>query len=282
MKKNINHAERDHSKFSASGSERWLNCAASVALEESMPDKNNDTFWSLEGTKAHEVLEHFLLSTRYSDVYNRFQYDISVDDAMLEHCERAANFIKKLANKHGVKYFVETRVLNTFIHPEMFGTIDSFIPVYGEKLYVIDFKYGQGHIVDPEENTQLIQYALGIAESYDWDFKTVEVVIIQPRSGGAKIHKSWELTMYDLKNKWLPLWQKGVARVESGKSKPFVGAWCYWCKAKAKCPAKIEKSLSEVTNAFASNPLPEERVEHGKEKSKKEKGHRKEIEWGEI
>ena len=43
--------ERAHSKLPASGSVRWLNCAASVALEEKSPP-SPDTPWSLEAVHS--------------------------------------------------------------------------------------------------------------------------------------------------------------------------------------------------------------------------------------
>lgn len=285
MSNQPSHKDRDHSKFSASGSERWLNCGASVALEEKyqkqFPNKNYDSFWSLEGTKAHEILEQFLLSNRWSEVYSKYEYDVSADDAMIEHCRRAASYIKKIAATLKAPLLVEKKVFNSFIHEEMFGTCDAIIPNYGKELHIIDFKYGQGHVVDPTENTQLIQYALGAAESYDWAFEKVICTIVQPRAS-SKIFKQWECSIDRLKNYWLPIWKSGVARIESGKAKPFVGQWCYWCKAKSICPEKIEKSFSEVSNAFSENPLPKERsANHGKEKSQKEKG-RKEVRFEEI
>lgn len=267
-----NHKERAHSKFSASGSERWLNCAASVELEESMPkDKNYDSFWSLEGTAAHEVLESFLLSSRWSDVYAKYEFDLRVDEAMLEHCRKCAVKVKTLARDNKAPILVEKKVFNTFIHDEMFGTCDVIIPVYGKTLHILDFKYGQGKIVSPVDNTQLIQYALGAAESYGWElqFEKVALHILQPRAG--KDPDPYIITMYDLKNKWLPLWEKGVARIVRGGNKPFPGSHCYWCKAKSKCPARIEKSFNDITNAFNETPLPE-----GNDYGKKEKGYKKE------
>ena len=52
------HKQRAHSKFSASGAERWFACPGSVELSEGVPDK--ETEWSKEGTLAHEVLEEIM------------------------------------------------------------------------------------------------------------------------------------------------------------------------------------------------------------------------------
>jgi len=261
------HKQRAHSKFSASGSERWLNCAASVELEEaSLPSV--DSVWSIEGTRAHEVLE-ILLKLCTMPEFNEQSRTASPKTAamlspnvMLGHAGEAWVIIRDdiLPGLTDPEILIEQRIYNSDIHEEMFGTVDvSIVELFGT-LHVIDYKYGEGHIVNPKENTQMIQYALGLASKYDWQFDKVVVHIIQPR-GGGDIHKFWEISIDDLKNKWRPLWLKGVARVESGKSKPFPGSWCYWCRASKPgadgvivCPAKREviqeSRTKKVINRF--------------------------------
>lgn len=268
-----NHAERAHSKFSASGSERWLKCAASVELEEKSPP-SKDNVWSLEGTKAHEVLEKFLLSNNWANLIVEFKKDFSVDAAMIEHCKTTAVKVLKLAKLWQAPLLVEKRIYNSFIHDEMFGTCDVVIPVHSDVLHIMDFKYGQGHIVNPIENTQLIQYALGAAESYDWDFETVSMHILQPRAG-TTWHKTWTITMKELRTKWLPLWHRGVARIEKGGNKPFAGSWCHWCRAKFTCPAKTERRMTEITNMFLDEPITKGGLNGAEEKSKKESSQKK-------
>lgn len=242
----INHQERAHSKFSASGSERWLNCAASVALEEQAPP-SADNFWSREGTLAHEVLEAMLNRRRLPE-------DFDVTETMIGHVERVVKKIRAIQAAEGGGLFVERKVFASFIHPEMFGTCDAFITGEDGTLHVIDFKYGAGHIVKAEKNTQLIQYALSIAESYDWGFDQVKMWIMQPRAG-KEWFNSWLISMRDLREVWLGLWHKGVARVESGRAKPYAGAWCHWCRARSICPVKQEKRAEKIADVFNSKPL---------------------------
>lgn len=235
------HVLRAHSRFSASGSERWLNCAASVELEDGCP--NTSSPWAEEGTKAHELLEQFLLASRFSDV----EIDFLTPPEMVTYVKMTALKIKALAvNK---TLLVEKKVFNTFIHEEMFGTCDVIIADYENNLHIVDFKYGKGHIVTAANNTQLIQYALGAAESYNWKFKTVTMSIAQPRAG-EKWFSSWTIPMSELKSKWLNLWHSGVKRVIKGGNKPFEGHWCQWCKAKFKCPAKSSARLTGPSNPF--------------------------------
>lgn len=263
------HKDRVHSKFSASGSERWLNCAYSVALEEQAPPQAENHF-AKEGTFAHEVLEKRLNGLWPED-------DFLLTDEMLGHIEKVVNRVRLIAAKSNAPLLVEKKVFNSDIHEEMFGTCDIIIPQVGGTLHIIDFKYGAGHIVNPVKNTQLIQYSLGVAESYDWQFKEAQHHIMQPRAG-KDWHKAWGLSIHELRHTYRPLWIKGVERVEGGRSKPFEGSWCHWCQGRATnpatgeayCPAKRVKSAQRVSNVFKNSPL-ESEIPNGKESKKEEK-----------
>lgn len=242
------HEERAHSKYSASGSLRWLSCAASVELEEKSPP-SKDSWWAKEGTFAHEIHEARLLGLPLPE-------NFLLTKELLRFVDMSVNKIKATHEAAGGTLLVEKRVYNTFIHEEMFGTCDAIIAGNDRTLYIDDFKYGQGHIVEAKDNTQLIQYALGVAESYDWDrhFNLVKMRILQPRAG-KDWYKTWVITMNELKNKWLPLWEKGVARVVRGGNKPMPGAWCHYCRAKLTCPAKQATRVNAMTDLFETNPL---------------------------
>lgn len=254
------HNSRAHSKYSASGSERWLNCAASVELEEGIESK--DSIWSLEGTEAHEVLETLFKINELKSFKDYRKIVFGSADPMIK------NAMKMLRKVYEVKKTlvdaelqVEVRVYNSEISEEMFGTVDAaLIELYGT-LHVFDYKYGTGHVVNPKENTQMIQYALGLAEKYDWQFNDVVVHICQPRAGGKTGHKEWHLTIDQLKN-YRELWRKGVKRVEKGGNKPFPGQWCFFCKAKTICPAKTSKQKEKIINRFLEEPL-ESEAENG-------------------
>lgn len=257
------HKEREHSKFSASGSERWLNCPASVALEEASPP-SADSFWSKEGTLAHECLEAMLLRKPLPDSFD-------VTQEMIDYVTQVVQKIRAIHTATGGILLVEKRVWATYIHEEMFGTCDMIVAKVDDWLHIGDFKYGAGHVVNPEKNTQLIQYALSVAESYDWRFPKITMHIFQPRAG-KNWHKRWTITMEELKDFWLPLWEKGVARCESRHAKPFPGSWCHWCRAKFTCPAKADKRAQEIRNVFETNPI-ESEANNGLKKAGKEKGH---------
>lgn len=249
------HHVRAHSKFSASGAERWFNCPGSVALSEGLPDKSSP--WALEGTQAHEVLETVMTraiaagATRVADNY----VDQTTPWEMQRHAIHAANFVLGLhARTPDSEVLVETRIYLDFIHPEMFGTFDGAVIDFFGTLHVFDYKYGAGHFVSPTENLQMIFYAIGLAHRFHWNFKRIRVWIIQPRVKGYDGPLFWEVSTPELKS-YVDVFRAKVARVEESPGIYVEGSWCHWCKAKSICPLKREAKLAAAKSIFTIAPI---------------------------
>lgn len=235
-----NHGERKHSRFSASGAERWFNCPDSVHLEAEAPPEVPGP-WAAEGTAAHELAEGFLARTLTKREL------AEADPQMVLHVRKFTDWVDEKA-MFADEILLETRVHLPFIHEEMFGTGDVTLVEHFGTLEIIDLKYGKSP-VDPNQNLQLIFYALGFAHLYDWNFFKARLTIAQPRCGDGE-PRSWEVTIKDLKDYWIPLFHKAVARVEAKRGRYFEGKWCHWCKAKNICPLKKDKALNEARELF--------------------------------
>lgn len=258
--KKSDHSERAHSKFSASGAERWFACPGSVELSEGMPDKSS--IYAEEGTYAHEILEA-LLRVKISEndlpaVEHYIDVAKNAPEEMLRHVENTANFIYKLHRRTPLsEILVETRIYLDFIHPEMFGTFDGAVLDHFDTLHVFDFKYGAGHSVSVKENLQMIFYAIGVAARYQWNFKKARLWIIQPRIQGYDGPTFWDLNIEGLKS-WSRQFETAVAKVlkTTGAREDFnEGSHCHWCKAKSKCPLKQEMKIDRAKTAFAKAPV---------------------------
>lgn len=254
--------QRAHSKYSASGAERWTECTASVAASEGQPDV--DTVWSKEGTEAHKWLEKILRAMLTPIRVN----DRGAPTEMFGHALRAAQFIWKTGLQLRAEVLVETRVYLSFIHPEMFGTFDGAVLDHFGTLHVFDFKYGAGHAVSPgtrrKPNLQMLFYGIGLAHHYQWNFKVVRLWIIQPRIKGYDGPTFLDLTIEELRS-WVPFFEDAVRRVET-EPEFKEGSWCHWCKAKKVCPLKTVKVRDKAYDAFRANPITREVIDGEKEK----------------
>lgn len=246
------HSERKHSKLSASGAERWFNCPGSVELSEGMPDK--DSAKSKEGTFAHEILETTTRQMIAGKKSRKLVFGDNVPKEMVQHAFNAASFLIGVHEKAPrSELLVETRIQLRFIHPEMFGTFDGAVVDHFGILHVFDYKYGT-HPVSPKENLQMLFYGIGLAHEYDWNFKRAKLWIMQPRRRAYDGPVYWELPITELKG-WVPTFKKAVREVERNPRKYVEGEWCWFCKAKSKCPIKQQGKLEAAKAAFSANPI---------------------------
>lgn len=247
---------KKHSKFSASGAERWFSCPGSVALSEGLPDK--DSPYAAEGTLAHEVHERLLKSEfagndlKSAREFAKWRVENNISNEMFAYVAKSAYFISGLASELGLEpddCLVETKVSLAFIDPAAFGTLDAALVDYFGTLHIFDFKYGVGHAVSPDKNLQMIFYALGIAHLHHWNFQKVRLWINQPRVRGFDGPVYWEISIAELRA-WVKAFKKAIGVVRAEPEHYTEGEWCHWCKAKSICPLKKEKKLEEARGLF--------------------------------
>jgi hypothetical protein len=232
---------KKHAKFSASSSERWLNCAASIALSEQAPP-SVESKYAVEGTDAHTVLEYTIKKKIADKKYPR---------EMHTHAKDAIKEILKRKLPHA-ELFAEMKVTLDFIHPEFGGTFDAAIVEHFGRLHVFDYKYGAGVAVDALDNSQMVTYGLGLAHKYDYNFEDACLTIIQPRAFHKKGPvRDWVLSIKELL-KWRDKFHRAIELAESpkGKTKFAVGDWCRWCPAKVICPEQTTKALKQAQADF--------------------------------
>lgn len=266
-----------HSSIGPSGAERWMNCPGSVALSATLlPSK--PSIHAVEGTVAHGLLELYMkgelnaiaLLEKVGDVVTEQGFDIEVTEEMVNaifafHDEVEADR-KTLTRPAKVTGTAEGRVCAKSVDKELWGTADYILYQPGNKLFVYDFKYGKGKVVEADENKQMALYALGVFDSLGLEggsFNSIELVIIQPRAphieGGVR---RWETNI-----KWLQDFRnqaRNAVKATRLPNAPIVaGTWCQWCPAKAQCPEKyalVQREAAVVFGAPTVTPLPNVRL----------------------
>ena len=244
----------DHALLSASSSHRWLNCNPSARLECEFADR--ETTAAAEGTAAHALAEHKLKrrlklrSERPVSPFDTEEMEICTDDY--------ADFVMEQVTKErrrdpDTQVFIEQRLDFSCYVPEGFGTGDCLIVSRG-RIHIIDLKYGQGLLVDSEENPQMMLYALAALNQYEeqYQIKKVKLTIFQPRRDNVS---TWETTVAKLK-KWATkdLVPK-AQRAFRGEGEYCPGEWCIFCKAAVKCRARAEDKLRLAQSEFKMPPL---------------------------
>lgn len=137
--------------------------------------------------------------------------------------------------------------------PEGFGTGDCVI-VADDVAHVIDFKYGQGVLVEAENNPQMMLYALGALNLFDaiYDINVVKMTIYQPRRENISTFEIPKTNLIDwAENRLKP--KAELAFKGDGEYKP--GDWCRFCRASVECRARAEENLKVAKFEFKKPPL---------------------------
>jgi hypothetical protein len=243
-----------HAILSPSSADRWLHCTRSAKLELEFSEKESDA--AVEGTAAHALCEHKVKkalkqrSRRPVSAYDSDEME-ELTDAYRDYVLEQLTLERQ--NCPDAQVFIETRLDLTSYVPGSFGTCDCLI-VSDEKLHIIDFKYGQGVLVEAKENPQMKLYALGALDIYDglYDFKEVAMTIFQPRRENVS---TWTETVEELR-RWAEEELKPKAELaDAGEGKFCSGDWCLFCKAAVKCRARAQAKLELAKQEFSLPPI---------------------------
>ena len=174
-----------HALLSASASKRWIACPPSARLCEDIPDQTSE--YALEGTECHELCAYLVEKALGRDVLDPTSSLTKYDDEMQRCAEEYASYVLEQYEKakeycKDPKVFIEQRVDFSRWVAEGFGTGDAII-VSDKLLQIVDYKNGLGVLVEAEENSQMMCYALGALEAFDgiYDIETISMTIFQPR-----------------------------------------------------------------------------------------------------
>jgi hypothetical protein len=249
-------AEKAHAVYGASSSDRWLGCPGSTNLIGTLPAhaRKDESPFAAEGTKAHECLE-FMLKNRKNISAATIQARKKYPEEMIIHAEMAIREVeKRLKERPDSELMIEVKADLPVSEPGQFGTGDIVLAEYFGLLEVIDYKYGAGVVVDPEENTQLLYYALGIAHKLDYNFSAVRLTIIQPRAQvDGKFVRSWDTTVENL-IEWRAKFEAGIKAAKKKDAPLSSGDHCRWCTAAVICPEIKNRALKQAQVDFDDRP----------------------------
>lgn len=232
----------DHALLSPSSAHRWLQCTPSAVLEESFANQSSSA--AEEGTAAHALCEYKIKKA----IGERCTKPVSEADTVeMQECSDAyAEFVLERYEQAKGRcrdplLLIEQKVDFSAYVKDGFGTADCII-VSDNTLQIIDFKYGQGVLVDAYENPQMKCYALGALEMYNalYDIKEVVMTIFQPRRDNV--------SGYTLSVAELLTWAERVLKPKAeqairGKGEFAAGDWCRFCRAKAVCRKRAEENM---------------------------------------
>lgn len=230
-----------HSPKGASSAERWMACPGSTALLQrlDLPDSDEPEYRTL-GTAAHELAAWCLTGPDQVDAWEAIGMTHGahvVDQNMVDAVQVYLDEVRPLMQECTMAQFIEQKFHEPDIHPDFYGTAD-FAGLSPKRVICLDYKHGEGIVVDPEENPQLKYYVIPIIKRYpelDDDFP-VDLGICQPRAYATKRTRWWRTTVGEIKQ-WLE--EELIPAMNSTSGALDTGKHCRFCPAKLVCPALV-------------------------------------------
>jgi len=243
-----------HSKVvGGSTAKRVMACPGSVALVAKMPPQVESKY-AAEGTMLHGCMEALLADGRMQDL--RVKHALTEEQVdKLDFCCKALDVIDPAQHMS----FVQEVMVGFEGVPELagvFGNADLVGKLDGRAI-ILDWKFGDGVIVEAEENDQGLFYAAAAmnTKALEWVFKStreIEIVIVQPFSV-----RRWTTTFDRVRQ-----FQNDLINAVKLSAKPnapvAIGEWCRWCTAKPICPqmtGQIDRMIHTALKDIDSDAL---------------------------
>lgn len=239
-----------------STAKRLINCPASRKLVAELPEKPSSKY-AEEGSRLHDAM-HMILSHGYK-----------VEDYPdNEKVVLALDSLNQIDPNSELEFVTEVNVHFDSFLAGVYGSCDLAGRIRNRAI-ILDWKFGDGVIVDAEENEQLMFYAAAGMRTPElrWVFENIdeiELVIVQP-----PYVKRWLTTPGRIKAFERALFD--AVQTSFRPDAPFAaGDHCRWCAAKPVCPlltGQLERAVAtkikaidaeKMTNALAFAILAED------------------------
>jgi hypothetical protein len=215
-----------------STAKRVINCPGSVVLVQKMPPKPSQH--ADRGTLLHNAISAILEGKNVDVIGSTYEGQVLTQDLYNEKITVALALLDEVDPFREMMYEVETRVGFGNLLPDVFGSTD-LVGRIGTRAIVLDWKFGDGVVVDAVENEQLMFYAAAAmrTDAAKWAFDgatEIECIIIQP-----PMIKRWVTT-----KERIAQFERDLVRAVQAAQLPdanlATGDHCRWCAAKPVCP----------------------------------------------
>ena len=240
-----------HSMRGGSSAYRYTKCHGSINLINKLGWRANYTSEAAaEGTVAHEFASELLEAgddawTRAGETKTHKIYEFEFDPEMMMGVQLHLDTCHGMLKKYPDATMLVEHPMQSILDDEAYGTADCIIYVPGDRIIVIDFKYGQGIVVEPDA-MQLKYYGYLAYETRpdfmkgDGEPKEIELWVVQPRiPHGQGLCRSYNTTPEALTDFFTGEIIPAMEATRDPLAPLTVGDHCIFCPAKrtGTCPA---------------------------------------------
>ncbi len=254
-----------HSRLGMSSAGRWLRCPGSPREVSKLPPQPAGPY-AASGTDQHSLGETCLKLRKDTKPFvggyvGGTLITPEIGEAVQSYLDSVRAMHQQMGD--GAELHIETRANLTWLHPDLWGTMDAMIVKPFAHAIVVDLKTGANPV--EADCDQGIGYSL-----YPWreyDCETVTFVIVQPKAAHhegpvrAKVWTRDELTVQAARFK------AGAEATDKPDAPLIAGPWCKksYCPMQATCPALHQRALSVAVEGFkpvSAEPIKPPAPEH--------------------
>ena len=240
-----------------STAKRVIACPASVKLCQKMPPQLESEH-AARGTLLHNVMAELLEFDKTPEqmIGATYKDQVLTQELIDEKVIPALEALQEIDPDNQMEYMVETRVGFGDFLPDVFGSTDLLGRI-GSRAIVLDWKFGDGVLVDADDNPQLLFYAAAAmrTEAAQWVFEgadEIELIIVQPPA-----IRRWVTNRARVANFELTLLR---AVTQALRPDPLMqtGDHCRWCTAKPICPqmtGEVDRALKTQLSALPAEQI---------------------------
>ena len=240
-----------------STAKRVMACPGSVALVNQMPKRPSNEHAD-RGTLLHnviaEALEH--IKPLQDFIGTTYEKQTLTPELLDEKLRPAIEALNEIDPNQEMEYAVETRVGFGDFLPGVFGSTDLLGRI-GNRAIVLDWKFGDGVMVEAQENPQMLFYAAAAmrTDKTKWVFAgadEIECIIVQP-----PFVRRWVTTRARVEQFELEL-ARAVKIAQQADAPLKIGDHCRWCTAKPICPQMtgiVERTMQTQVAALDKNMI---------------------------
>lgn len=247
-----------HSRIvGGSSAKRVINCPGSVALVDTMPPQPSSSYAD-EGTLLHDIIAQVLeTDASPAQFLGRMYQGVEFTEDLLERkIIPALKALDEIDPDKTMEFAVESSVSFGDFLPGVFGSADLLGRI-GNRVIVLDWKFGDGVTVEVENNAQHLFYTAAAMRTpgLEWLFKgvtEVELVIVQP-----PYVRRW-MTTPDRVAQFETELLRAVKLSRQPDAPMAHGDHCRWCPAKPICPiltGAVDRAVQAKLEAMPTDQI---------------------------
>jgi hypothetical protein len=237
-----------------STAKRVINCPASVKLVQRMPPQAESEH-AARGTLLHNVIAELLEFDKKPEqcIGATYKEQTLTQELIDEKIIPALQALDEIDSEKRMEYMVETRVGFGDFLPGVFGSTD-LLGRRDNRAFIIDWKFGDGVMVDAVENPQLLFYAAAAmrTDAAKWIFEgadEIECIIVQPPEIRRWVTTPARVAEFEQELLY-------AVRLSDYPEPPMTtGEHCRWCTAKPICPMMTGAAERALKVTLANLPV---------------------------